>query len=154
MSELFVPTVNFIILICLLGYFVWPVFKKSVAQRQVDIKKFAEDARTQKVDAENRLREFENKLRVFEADAEGLLRTAQADAATLSAKIIDDAHKQAEHIRKDAESTATSNITDFRNELKREVVKQAVAEAEKIIRESLTNDAQSKIIRDYMEKVV
>jgi F-type H+-transporting ATPase subunit b len=154
MSELFVPTVNFLMLVGLLGYFVWPPFKKSVAQRQEDIKKLAEDARTQKVEAEKRLREFESKLRAFEADAEGLLRSAQTDAEALRVKIVDDARKQAEHIRNDAESTASSNVTDFRNELKREVVKQAVAQAEKIIRDSLSKDAQSKIIRDYMEKVV
>ena len=33
-------------------------------------------------------------------------------------------------------------------------VQQAVAEAEMIIRGSLSKDVQSKIIRDYMEKVV
>jgi F-type H+-transporting ATPase subunit b len=153
MSELFVPTINFAMLVALLGYFAWPGFKKSVAQRQEDIKKLAEEARTQKVQAENRLREFEGKLRAFEADAEGLLRGAQADAEALRVKIIEDAKRQAAYIRSDAESTASANISDFRDELRRQVVQQAVTEAEKLIRSSLSKDVQSKIIRDYMEKV-
>mgnify|MGYP001558860124 CR=1 FL=1 len=154
MSELFVPAVNFAMLVGLLGYFAWPPFKTFVAQRQEDIKKLSEDARTQKVEAEKRLREFEGKLRAFEVDAESLLRAAQADAEVLRTKIIEDARKQGEYIRKDAESTATANVNDFRDEVRRQVVRLAVSEAEKSIRANLSKDVQSKIIRDYMEKVV
>lgn len=153
MNELIIPTINFSVLVALLGYFGWPVFKRSAAERREAIKKLADEARVAKLDAEKKYREFEGKLRSFEAEYEQHLAQARADAEALKQRIIAEAKKTAEFLVKDAESTAVANMAEFREELRRAAVDAAVTEAERLIRGQLSKEVQNKIIRDYVEKV-
>ena len=56
MSELLIPTLNFSILVALLGYFTWPIFKKSVKDRSETLKRLVDEARFQKIDAEKKFK--------------------------------------------------------------------------------------------------
>ena len=153
MNELIVPAINFSVLVTLLGYFGWPVFRRSVADRRESIKKLADEARVAKLEAEKRYREFESRMRAFESESERHMAQARADAEALKQRIVADARKSAEWMVKDAESTATANMAEFREELRRAAVDAAVAEAERLIRGQLSKEVQNKIIRDYVEKV-
>ena len=153
MKELFVPFFNFSILVAAMTYFLVPMFKKSVAKRHDDVKKLVEEARTQKAAAESKYQEFESKLRNFEIEAKDILAQAQADGEALKKKMIADAKTHAERIINEAESQAQANLAEFKDELRRKTIEKAVAVAEAIIRDKLSQDDQKKIIREYVEKV-
>src|SRR5687768_6638556 len=128
MNELIVPTINFSVLVAILGYFAWPLFKRSTAERRDAIKKLADEARIAKLDAEKKYREFEGKIRAFEVEAEQQLVRARTDAESLKQQILADAKKSADWVVKDAESTAGANLAEFREELRRAAVEAAVTE--------------------------
>lgn len=153
MKELFVPFFNFSILVGLMVYFLVPLFKKSVANRHDQVKKFVEEARQQKLEAEKKYKEFETKLKNFEIEAKEILARAQSDGEALKAKIVMDARATAEKIIQDAESQAAANLAEFKDELRRKAIEKAVAAAETLIKDKLSQDDQKRIIRDYVEKV-
>ena len=69
MSELFTPTVNFVILVGGLVYFLRNPLKNFVKTRRDVIQKEVEEAQKKKEEAEKKLHEFEKKLHEFESEA-------------------------------------------------------------------------------------
>lgn len=153
MKELLIPTFNFSILVGLLGYFTWPVFKKFVAERRELLKDKIDTSRTQKVAAEKKYREIETKLKEFETEAEQNLQKALAEAEEMKKRLVANAQKQAEAIVRDADSLALANMNDFRNDLRKKTIEIAVEEAEKLIRSRLSKEIEKRIISNYVEKV-
>ncbi|MBI3543903.1 MAG: F0F1 ATP synthase subunit B [Deltaproteobacteria bacterium] len=153
MHELISPTVNFAILVGVLVYFLRKPVKDMVATRQSTIKTLVEEAQAQKLEAQRRYREFGDKLRDFEAEAARTVERARQDGEALKAKIIADARVTADRIVKDAEALAQSNVQDFKDQVRRETIAKAVEMAEKIIRDKLSSDEQSRIVNEYVGKV-
>lgn len=153
MHELIAPSINFGILMVVLGYLLRKPVKDMVANRQLAIKTQVEEARAQKAEAERRYNEFTQKLRSFEAEAQSMLDKAKADAEALKAKIIRDAHATAERIVKDADAAADANVQEFKDQLRRDTIAKAVELAEKMVRERLSSDDQKRIVHEYVGKV-
>ncbi len=153
MHELIPPVINFSILIIVLVYFSRKPVMELVANRQMLIKNEVEEAKAQKLEAQRRYKEFTEKLQAFEAEAQQILDRAHSDGATIKSKLLKEAQINAERIVKDAESTALSNVQEFKDELRRETIAKAVDLAEKIIRDRLSTEDQRRIMNEYVGKV-
>ena len=153
MHELIPPVVNFSLLIIILVYFTRQPVRDLVAGRQSLIKTEVEEAKAQKLEAQRRYREFSDKLKAFEAETKQILERAHIDAEAIKAKLVKDAHVTAERIIKDAESTALSNIQEYKDQIRRETIAKAVELAEKTIRDRLSTDDQRRIVNEYVGKV-
>jgi F-type H+-transporting ATPase subunit b len=153
MAELFVPAINFSMLVGLLGYFVWPVFKRSVAERRESIRKHSEDARIQKLDAEKKFRDFEAKLASFEQEARAALDRATRDAEAAKKATIQSANESAERLRQEAELTISANVKEIMDELRGQMVRASVDRARAILQEKISKELQSQIVKEYVEKV-
>lgn len=155
MAELLLPTINFVGLLSLLAYFVWPLFKGHVAQRSEAIKTLIEEARTQKVEAERKLWELETKLREFESEVKHTLEQAQRDGEKIKEKIIHEAKEAAELTLIEADSLGHANLAEFKDELRRLVISKAVEAAENLVRDELakSKEEQRRLMHEYVEKV-
>lgn len=153
MHELIAPTLNFGLLVILLVYFTRKPIKEMVAGRRTAIKTLVEEAQAQKLEAQRRYREFHDKLTAFEAEAKQVLERAQVDGNAMRAKIIKEAHATAERIIKDAESTALSNVQEYKDQIRRETIAKSVELAERLIRDRISSDDQRRIVNEYVGKV-
>lgn len=153
LHQLLPPTVNFLILIGLLFYCLRKPVKTMIVSRQSAIKSQIEEARIQKAEAEKRYREFNDRLTTFESEAKRVLDNAHVEADALKNRIIAEANATAARIVRDAEATAEANAQEYKDQIRRETIAQAVALAERTIRESLSKDDQRRIVTEYVGKV-
>ncbi len=152
-ADLFSPTVNFVLFSGALVYFLKKPVQTLVRERRENLLKQVEDARQQKEEAQKKLAEFETKLRSFESEAKNYLETAKQEAQVLKKKIIDDANASAERILKESESSLNAMVQEFKNEVRKQTVRDAIEQAEKLIQNSLSNEEQKRIITEYVGKV-
>lgn len=153
MQELFFPTLNFLTLVALLAYFAVPALKKSVKDRSVELEKLLNETTLAKQEAESKLRTLEDKFRTFESELALMKIQANEDAEAMRKKILLEAQSVAQRTILDSESQVAAQFAEFKSDLQQLVVTNAIDTAEKMIRERLSHDVQSKIIRDCMEKV-
>lgn len=153
MHDLIAPTVNLVLVVSLLTYFVRKPLKKMVYERRGQYKLLVDEAAQQKREAEAKYQEFAKHLDGFESEARAVLERAQADGQALKEKIVRDAHAAAERIIQDAENTAAANAQELRERILRETIAQAVALTEGLVAKRLTGEEQHRLVADYVKGV-
>ncbi len=153
MNEFILQIIYFTFLVVLLVKFLRKPIIDMVSSRQELIRKEVEEARLMKLEAEKKYKEFESKIKNLEAETKEILERTKSDAEMLKNKIIEAAKSTAVRIVKDAEDSSMAAFLDTRNEIRTELVEQAIVAAEKIIRERLSKDDHKRMINEYVGKV-
>ena len=153
MNEFILQLVYFTLLVGILFKFLRKPIVERVARRQELIRKEVEEAKLMKLEAEKKYREFETKIKNLETETKEILNKAVVDAESFKKKMIENAKMTAERIIKDAEESSKAAFQDSKNEIRTEVVAQAIQTAEKIIRERLSKDDHKRMINEYVGKV-
>lgn len=145
--------VAFLVLVWLLGKFVYPVFLKIIDERQAQL-----DAGTKAAAA------AEKKAAAAEADVEKLMKKARADAQDIVATARDEAIQTRETAEKTAKSRAERIVADAQDQIQKDVIaaKKAlrqetidlVADAtEKVVGKTVSPSVDKKLIQQVVEEV-
>jgi F-type H+-transporting ATPase subunit b len=152
-GSLLFSAINLAIFIWVLARFVMPAVRQWVHQRRDQIVNDLADAAAAKAAAERLRAEWEARLADLERTTAELRAQAQQDAERERERILAAARAAADAIRKDAERAAAYEIRRTQQQLRAELVRQAVSLAEDATRAQWTAADQQRFIADFLKQV-
>lgn len=144
---------NFGILLLILAKYGGPVASKLARERHDQIKTALDEAAKLRDQAEKKLSEFETRIKDVDAEVKKLVDGIRADAEADKARILAAAQKQAEQMKRDAELRIAAEIEFARAHLQREVAVAASGATERLLREKVTGDDQTKLVTTFISSV-
>ena len=144
---------NFAALAIILVKFLGKPIGNAMSSRRMAIVDQFEELNERRADVENTYKEYEAKIGQIDTEVSGILDAAKAQAETEKAKIIADAERTAEDIKRKAEMSIQNEMSMARTKLTQEVADQAAVMAEEIIRKNLNDTDQANLIDGYLDKV-
>lgn len=153
LKDFFWRTVNFIALMIILIKFLAKPIGSGLVGRQQHIKDELDDLKAKRDEAERSYKEFEARLAGMEKEMDKVVEKAIAQAENEKARIIEDAERAAEDIKRQAEAAVQAELVKTRRLLRNEVADQAAAMAEELIVKNLTPADQVTITEQYLDRV-
>lgn len=150
---IFWTVVTFVFLLLILRKMAWKPILSSLDERENFIKESVERAETAKKEAENILEENKVKLASAEEEAQKLIAQGRDYAENLKSQIIEESKTEAKKLIDDASVEIERKNVEAFNNLKDQIAAIAVEAAEKIIRENLDKEKQTKIVNDYIDSL-
>jgi F-type H+-transporting ATPase subunit b len=144
---------NFAVTFGILAYFVTKPIRKGLAGRSEGIAEALQVAEKTKADAEAKFAEYDQKLAKASAEIETIYEDIRREGELEKARILANATEMAAKITRDAEKTAANEVNKARVELRQEAARMAIAIAEELLKKNFTNDDQSRLVDEYMQKV-
>jgi F-type H+-transporting ATPase subunit b len=142
--------------IALLAVLVWAL-KKPLAnffsERKSKIEEDLAEARRQKEQAEQLIKEYESKIAGMEQELAKMRAELQKAGEAESQRVVANAERMALAMKESAQVTAEQEVRKARATLKNEAVTLAVELAESLIREKINEDDRKRIVEDYLAKV-
>lgn len=142
----------FLILVLVLGKFVYPTLMKAVDNRRDEIEaglQEAKESREALVQAEAKV---DDVLAAARKDADAIIARAHTEAGTMVADAEAKAQARAEQIVTDARAQLDSDVRKAREALKADTIKLVAAATEQIIHEKLDDKKDASLIKKALEK--
>lgn len=149
---LIVQIVAFLILVWLLGKFVYPWLMKSVDERQKSIEDAAKAAKEAQNSAAASEAETAKLLKQARKDAAEIVETAKLEATTFVTETETRAKSTAEKIVADAKAQIDKDIDKARRELHDETLELIALATEKIVRKKLDKKADEALITEALKE--
>jgi F-type H+-transporting ATPase subunit b len=144
---------NFSALLFIVIKYLVPPLAKILSDRRTAIASQFEDLHDRRSEVEKTYKEYETKLGNIDQEVESILKTAKAQAEAEKERIIGDAQRAAEDIKRKAEVSVQNELSKAQNQLREEVAEQAAAMASEIIKKDFTEADQTKMVEDYLVQV-
>lgn len=134
---LIAQSINFIVLVLVLGYFVYGPVMKMLAERAHKIAEGLKDAEAAKAEREAALAERTGIVSEAQHEAETIVARAEAKGKEERSAIVKTAQDRAAQIVKDAELEAEEEKRRVMKESEAEIARAAVLAAEKILKQNV-----------------
>ena len=144
---------NFTVLLIVLVKVLSKPLANGLRARQQSIKEQFTDLEERKADADRAYQTYEEKLAAIDQEVSDIIQAAVAQGEAEKERIIEEANRAAEDIKRQAEMAIQHELTQAKLQLREEVANQAVIMAEELIRKNLQETDQVKLIEDYLAKV-
>jgi len=142
--------VLFILFAWVLGKFAWGPLLKIVDDREKNIRTSVETAERAAAEAKDLLGKHQEMLRGAGREREEILAKALKEAETARVDLVEKARSDAETIVTRAREQIERDKNEAIAELRGQVADIAVEAASKIVKSSLTPEAQKKLVDDYI----
>lgn len=142
---LFLQVVAFIVLVWLLGKFVYPVLVKAIDKREAAIAESVAAASEAEAKAEKTQAEIEKLFKQARDDAASLVDTAHKESAQMVKEAEDKAKQRGQQIIKDSRAQLDLDIAKARKQLRDETTELVALATEKIIGEKV-DAAKDKVL--------
>ncbi len=144
---------NFLILCSFLWYFARVPLADFLAQRRADILEGLDKAEKMKTEAEARHEEYQQRLDNIDKEIQKLREMALEESKLEKQKIIDEANRQADRIKNDAEFTAQQELKKAQAMLRAETAALSVKLAEGILTKTIDDNDRNRLLDEYLERV-
>lgn len=149
---LILQIVAFLILVWLLGKFVYPLLMKSVDERQKNIEEAATAAKKAQESAADSEAETAALLAEARKEAAEIVSTAKLAASEIATNSEEKARSSAEKIVADAHAQVSKDIDKARRELHDETLELIALATENIIGKKLDSKADQALIADALKE--
>jgi F-type H+-transporting ATPase subunit b len=149
---LILQIVAFLILVWLLGKFVYPLLMKSVDERQKNIEEAARAAKKAQESAAESEAETAKLLAEARKEAAEIVATAKTEAADIVRTSEEKARTTAEKIVADAHAQVSKDIEKARRELHDETLELIALATEKIVRKKLDKKSDEALIVEALKE--
>ena len=147
-KSLIVQVINFVILLLILQRLLYKPFLAKMEERTKTIQTALDEAKEARAAAAKQQEENEARLRAAYAEAALVREKALKEAAEESRKHIEAAQAQSRKMVEDTKAQLDTEVRRAREELRREVGDIAIAVAEKLVRKSLHDEDQRRIVAE------
>jgi F-type H+-transporting ATPase subunit b len=147
-------TLNFVVFAAILVKLAAKPAKAFFSKRSSEIGESLEDLEAKKAEAEAALKAAETRLAEVAGEREKLMEQFIAEGEAEKKKIIDKAEMVATRIKEMAEFSIQQETKKAAQELKQEVAEKATQMAEALIQKEITSTDQTKLVEEYLHKVV
>lgn len=142
--------VLFILFALVLGKFAWSPLLRIVDEREKGIRTSVESAENAAAEAKDLLAKHQEMLRGAGREREEILAKALKEAETVRGDLVEKARSDAERVAERAREQIERDKNEAIAELRGQVADIAVEAASKIVKSSLTPEAQKKLVDDYI----
>jgi F-type H+-transporting ATPase subunit b len=149
---LILQIVAFLILVWLLGKFVYPWLMKSVDERQASIEEAAKAAKQAQESAADSEAETAKLLAEARKESTEIVATAKLEAAEIAATSEAKAKSTAEKIVADAHAQIAKDIDKARRQLHDETLQLIALATEKVVRKKLDSKADNALIAEVLKE--
>jgi len=147
-KSLIVQVINFVILLLILQRLLYKPFLAKMEERTKTIQTALDEAKEARAAAAKQQEENEARLRAAYAEAALVREKALKEAAEESRKHVEAAQAQSRKMVEDTKAQLDAEVRRAREELRREVGDIAIAVAEKLVRKSLHDEDQRRIVAE------
>ena len=145
--------INFIILLVLLGKFLYKPVLKMLDERAQKIKESMEWAEATKRDYEQAKAEVQRQIEKGRQDVQAIMAQAVQRGENLKEEAKKEAAEQAKAIVEKARQELEAERDKMVEDLRKEFVSLLILASEKVIRQTLDKEKQSKLIEETLEQV-
>ena len=153
LPPLFFALLNFAVLLFVLRRLALPKIRATGERRHQEIRRELEEARRLHREARERLADYEGRLLAIDLEIEALVASIRAEAEAEAARTLRAAEEQAARLRRESEFAVSQELKQLRIELERETVARAIAAAEKLLAERLTDADQRRLAEQFMRSL-
>lgn len=143
----------FLLLVWLLGKYVYPWLMKAVDTRQQNVEDAIRSARTAREAVDRAKADTEALINQAKQEAAKIVDTAKQEAATVVSSSEERARGIAEQITGDAQAQIQKDIARARDELHDETLRLIELATEKVVRETHTQKADDALIKKALKEV-
>jgi F-type H+-transporting ATPase subunit b len=152
-ATLLFSTINLLIFVGILARYVFPSVRTWVRDRRTRVIHTLDEAAKAKAEAERLRAQWELRLRQIDQEIAGLQAQAGRDAERERERILEAARKTADAIRRDAERAAAYEVRRAQEQLRAELVRQAVRLAEEATRAQWSPADQQRSVGEFLKRV-
>ncbi len=146
--------INFLVLVGALFY----IAKKPVAQffssRVKGIQEQLADLEQKKADAQKVLADYENKIADLSKESERIVEDYVRQGEEAKKRILAEAEAQALKLEESAKRNIEQEFKSAKSKLQQEIAEKALAQAELLVKESISSEDQDRLVDEYLDKVV
>jgi len=153
-KDLIARTMNFVVLLGILIFLLKKPVAKALEGRRQGIREQLDDLEKQKQDAAQQLKEYKDQLARLDQETEGIVDQYVKEGEAAKANIIEEAKSVAEKLQGQAKKNIQYEFEAARKQLRAELAEQSIAMAEELIKKSIKDEDQERIIGEYLTKVV
>ena len=148
-STVVFQAINLAILLWLIVKFAGPPILSALDSRSKRISRDIDEAARLHSEAKALLADYENRVAAFETEAQEILADSRTLGEAEKKRIIADAEAEAERIKAEASRVAASDRQRAIERLEAEIVDEAIAKAESLIKAQLTSADHHALVTDY-----
>ena len=151
-SQIFAQILSFLFLIFVMRIFVWKKFLKILDDRKVRIASELKSIDEARFEVAKVMGEYERKIGSIDSMAKAKIEEAIAEGERIAKEIVEKARFEAEKAGIGAREIIDIEIRKAREDLKKDIVDIAIAVAEKVIAEKLTEAGDRRLVEDFVKK--
>ena len=144
-------TINFIVLIALLSYFLYRPIVNMLDERSRRIQESLEAAERAQADVARADREREELLATTRREIGEMMAQAQSAAERIHSEARSTAQQEAQRLVETARQEANAERAQAMAELRREVASLAVSAAERVISRSLDDQTHRQLVEEFLD---
>lgn len=145
---------NFVVLALALFLVLRKPASQALNNRIKGIKEELEDLETRKAATEKQLIEYNDKLAQMEKEAEKIIAQYVQQGEDAKARILKEAQTTADKLKEQAKKNIEYEFKQAKQQLQADILDKALAKAEKIIAERISDEDQGRLVDEYLDKVV
>jgi len=151
--EIFKQTLNFLILVGVLVYFLRKPLSAFLAERTALLRKSIEDASRARDAAVEKLSAVEARLSGLSGKIEELNRRMDGEAGEESRRLQEAALAEIRRVQEQVQVAADQEVRKARQELRKEASVLSAKAAEEILSKTITPEDQDRMVRENIEKL-
>lgn len=145
--------VNFFVLFLILKKFLFKPINNVLEKRAEEIENAYKTAEAANQKAMDDRKTYEEKLQSAKEEADGIIKTAVANAERRSDGIVEEAYERAKYIMEKSQKQIELDKENAVNEAQKDIASMAVDIAEKIISKKLDTSEDEKLISDIIDRI-
>jgi len=150
---MFWTLVTFVILLIILGKFVFPKITAAVEAREKALEEAIEAAKRDREAAAQALAEQQRQIEAARNDAQRIIAEGRQTGEQVRAQMIEDTRQQQQQMLEAARREIEQEKERAIAELRREAIDLAIAGAGKVIEKNLDDQANRKIVESFLSSI-
>ena len=146
-------TINFVIFVGLLVYFIRRPLKDFLANRRLTISQQLDESRDMMAAAQTRYSEIDERLAAFGDELEEMLQQVRQECATERQRAIVNAERAAVALEEAAHRGVDKELDKAKHDLRTETVELAMDLAEQVLRSQVTAEDHRRLTGEYFERI-
>ncbi|MDU2063663.1 MAG: F0F1 ATP synthase subunit B [Sporomusaceae bacterium] len=152
-ATLIAQIINFLILVAILTKVAYKPLVGMLNERQQKIASGLETAEKERAAAEALKQDLERQLAAARSQAQTIIDKAEKFAAAKRDEELEVTRQECAKLLKNAQEEISRERDKAINEMRQEVVALSLAAASKIISENMTNEANAKLVANFIDKL-
>lgn len=146
--------INFAVLAAALIYLLKKPITQALNGRIEGVREQLETLEAKKKEAEKQLAAYNQKLSQMDQEAKNILANYIQQGEETKARLIEQAKLAAEKLEAQAQRNIEHHFQQAKLKLQSELIEKALVKAEAIIKDSISDKDQERLVEEYLDKVV